>query len=78
MYEVLPMFRIWWLLVVIMCLVYAGMNAWEQYQKLIDCPITEIPEENYGNLTMIPFPAVTICDNRKSYFSAPEPGEDDS
>ena len=58
-------------------IVYAGINAWEQYQKLLNTPIQEFPEENYVNLTEIPFPAVTICDNRKSYFQKSLPNEED-
>ncbi|CAH1400861.1 unnamed protein product [Nezara viridula] len=70
--------KIWWLFVVLLSMAFAGINAWQQYKKLINSPITEIPEGNCGNLSMIPFPAVTICDNRKSYFLAQVPGEDDS
>ncbi|XP_039756677.1 pickpocket protein 28-like [Pararge aegeria] len=57
--------KIIWLLMFTSCFIYCGILIWRSYSKWIKSPAIVMLTENDEPIREIPFPAVTVCPERK-------------
>ncbi|XP_039756675.1 pickpocket protein 28-like [Pararge aegeria] len=70
-----PVEKIVWLLIFLICFSYCGCLIWKSYWKWMKSPSIVLLTENSESILKIPFPAVTVCPERKirtSVFSFEE------
>ncbi|XP_045775145.1 pickpocket protein 28-like [Maniola jurtina] len=60
-----PIEKIVWLIMFLLCFSYCGCLIWKSYWKWMKSPAIVLLTENADSIYKIPFPAVTVCPERK-------------